>query len=56
MKITALDLGAFALITMSITSAANALVFSAAPAPALGLGAAALIGVGYRALKRRIGR
>ena len=57
MKISVFDLGVGALALVSFIPAANAAVaLVGAPAPVIGLGGAALIGIGYRALKRRLGR
>ena len=57
MKISVFDLGVGALALVSFIPSANAAVaLVGAPAPVIGLGGAALIGIGYRALKRRLGR
>ena len=58
MRIRAGDIVVGALLTIIMVEPAYALTFSPAPAPVagLGLGAAALIGAGYRTLRKRFDR
>jgi len=55
-KVTVLDVVAFGLVAMVASPAFAGMPMTPAPAAGIGIGAVALIGFGYRALKRRINR